>query len=276
MDKAKRRYQCKNCQKIGAARLPCDHNYCKECLIEHMNEKSQKKPIYDFECPSCNKNIYSEFILAFYMDDEELFDIYETFNRCVFCNKEVPELIQFDCKHKACMKCLYNLIINFIDSGNDFTKANCNKCGVFIKPKYYENLIPNEIFAPFIEKTEAANVKSICVYCKNDAYTKNSIIAKCNKCKGEYCILCDQNHSPDCIAKKNGKKINKDVSPIRDVKKSPDKAEVKNVVQENKPKKYGYGKQSGTGNNSNKKIVIKKPSADKVIKKDEEKNKNDL
>ena len=201
----KMRYQCRKCEKIGAAKLPCRHECCKKCLIDSMEKKSINKKLYDFECPECNAVVYFEFLQTFYMDDEELSDIYDTLNICVFCKLDSSYLIRLDCKHRACIKCLYNFIQNLIDQKRDFTYVNCRKCNIFISPMIYQSFQSKETLQNFIDIQAINNIKTICIQCKNEAYSDRNALVKCKKCIMSFCIICrrKRDYYNNCISLKN-------------------------------------------------------------------------
>ncbi|OMJ95579.1 hypothetical protein SteCoe_998 [Stentor coeruleus] len=143
-------YQCKNCLKLNAATLPCDHQYCQNCIVESSKKLSLNEYIEEFHCPDCKKPISINFIRVFFMEDEEFILLIDKFTSCAFCEKSKRKLIELSCLHRLCEFCLHNMI----NTAKNISEIICKKCNSDINPAVYKDLIPKEKYEALFAKSK--------------------------------------------------------------------------------------------------------------------------
>jgi Zinc finger, C3HC4 type (RING finger) len=172
-----RKYQCLGCKKLDAARLPCSHDYCKECMEKCLDLKDLS--VDDFECPNCSQVVYFEFIIAFYLTHEEFSDTFARLKTCTFCNKYSEKIKRLDCNHRVCVLCFEDLI--YSKDVKYITDIACKVCRCYISQGLYKDTISKERMEQIKAlKSVVSPIKFFCANCRSVNSSKN---LKCENCK---------------------------------------------------------------------------------------------
>ena len=214
----KRLYQCQKCKRLDAALLPCSHVLCKLCLVEHMKTHSLDKYCTEFVCPECKNEIYFEFILAFFMSDNEFYEFFIDLNLCVFCKKETQEPpVELSCKHRSCKFCIVKLVNKLNEEQKHFTKGVCGNCDCLIHPRVYAKFIAKKQLKALYNADPVFEIKKYyCRKCDITQLTDEKLNGKCKNCQTSFCYVCNQEkHTETCRGNtekkpqmENSKKIN--------------------------------------------------------------------
>ena len=172
-------------------KMPCHHNFCKDCWFEYLKEKINNAKVYKISCMEhkCGQILEEKFIRNTIDSDENLLKKYEKFlttKKLMDSNKKIKFCPFPDCDGYAEKHWSKYVKCNF---GHEF----CFVCGE--KPHGWKSC--SKIIDQGFEEWKSHTLVKRCPYCK--LYTEKNEGCNhmtCSQCNFQWCWVCEQ----ECVA----------------------------------------------------------------------------